>query len=223
MISPYASFADLGGRKGLGPVVPERNEPWFHAPWEKRAFALTLAMGATGCWSLDASRAARERLPNYLELTYFQIWTAALTALLAERGLVTPGDLTAGRAIDPAKPIARVLRADRVDAVLATGTPTERAVNKRPRFSRGDRVRALTIDPAAGHTRLPRYTQGRVGVVTDHRHAHVFPDKSALGLGETPEHLYTVRFAATDLFGAEANPADSVSIDAFEPYLEFAP
>ena len=55
--------ADLGGMMGFGPVQREDNEPPFHAEWERRAFALTLAMGATGSWTLDASRFARESLP----------------------------------------------------------------------------------------------------------------------------------------------------------------
>ena len=38
---------DLGGLKGLGPISPEAEstEPVFHADWEKRIFALTLAVG----------------------------------------------------------------------------------------------------------------------------------------------------------------------------------
>ena len=52
---------DMGGVMNFGPVVPERNEPPFHHEWERRAFALTLAMGATGQWNLDQSRDARER------------------------------------------------------------------------------------------------------------------------------------------------------------------
>ena len=44
----------MGGQHGFGPVEPEPDEPVFHAEWERRAFALTLAMGATGEWNLDA-------------------------------------------------------------------------------------------------------------------------------------------------------------------------
>ena len=51
---------DMGGVHGFGAVCPEPGEPVFHAEWERRAFALTLAMGATGEWNLDASRFARE-------------------------------------------------------------------------------------------------------------------------------------------------------------------
>src|SRR5437763_1005553 len=91
---------DLGGAQGHGPVRPEPNEPVFHAEWEKRAFALTLAMGAPGGWNIDMSRFAREnRLPGeYLSMTYYQIWLAGLEKLMAERGLVSPGEVAAGHA-----------------------------------------------------------------------------------------------------------------------------
>ena len=53
---------DLGGMMGFGPIAIEQDEPWFHAEWERRAFGLTLAMGATGSWNIDMSRHAREIL-----------------------------------------------------------------------------------------------------------------------------------------------------------------
>ena len=69
---------DLGGMHGFGPVEPEPNEPVFHAEWEKRAFALTLAMGMPGGWNIDMSRFARENRPpgEYLAMSYYQIWFA---------------------------------------------------------------------------------------------------------------------------------------------------
>ena len=51
---------DMGGAKGFGPVVPEPNEPVFHGDWERRAFALTVAMARPGGWNIDMSRFARE-------------------------------------------------------------------------------------------------------------------------------------------------------------------
>nr|HPR43526.1 nitrile hydratase subunit beta [Ottowia sp.] len=54
---------DMGGLQCFGPVRPEPDEPLFHAPWESRALAVTLAMGAGGRWNIDLSRAARESLP----------------------------------------------------------------------------------------------------------------------------------------------------------------
>ncbi len=57
------SVHDMGGMQGYGPVAPQADEPLFHADWERRTLALTLAAGATGAWNIDQSRAARESLP----------------------------------------------------------------------------------------------------------------------------------------------------------------
>jgi nitrile hydratase beta subunit len=212
---------DLGGAQGHGPVRPEPNEPVFHAEWEKRAFALTLAMGAPGGWNIDMSRFAREnRLPGeYLSMTYYQIWLAGLEKLMAERGLVSPDEVAAGHAIGAAKPVPRTLSAADVAKVLYRGGPTERETNTAARFAIGDRVRAKNIHPAT-HTRLPRYVRGRVGVVERTLGCHVFPDSNSLGLGENPQWLYTVRFDGRELWGPDGDPGVKVSVDAWEPYLE---
>ena len=82
----YRTQADLGGRTGFGAVQPELEGELFHADWEPRALALVLAMGATGSWNIDASRAVRETLPHYLQLSYYRIWLTALERLMIERG-----------------------------------------------------------------------------------------------------------------------------------------
>jgi hypothetical protein len=51
----------------------------------------------------------------------------------------------------------------------------------------------------------------------------VFPDSNAHGHGEDPQWLYTVSFKGRELWGAGADPTVTVSVDAFEPYLEPAP
>jgi nitrile hydratase len=72
------------------------------------------------------------------------------------------------------------------------------------------------------HTRLPRYARGKVGVIEKLRGHFVFPDTNAHGGGEDPQWCYNVRFNAQELWGEDADPTISVSIDAFEPYLENA-
>jgi nitrile hydratase len=219
----YASHADLGGREGQGPVVPEPDgAPPFHARWEERAHALTLAMGATGAWNLDMSRAARETLPEYDELSYYARWLGALETLLLEHGLVAADEIAAGRMLRAPRPVPRVLAAGGVAALLAKGAPTERVPSAPARFAVGERVRARR-ESGAHHTRLPGYARGKVGVIEQVRGAHVFPDDHSRGLGERPQWLYTVVFAERDLWGEPA-AADrfSVAIDAWEPYLERA-
>ena len=212
---------DMGGVMGFGPVVPEANEPVFHAPWEERVLALTIASGPAGGWNIDQSRFARENIPPgvYLSRSYYEIWFGGLTRLLAERGLVAPDELEAGRMLHPPKPVPRVLKAQDVGAMIAAGRSAERPVAAPARFAIGAKVRACNIHPA-GHTRLPRYVRGHVGVVTHLHGGHVYPDTHAAGGGEAPEWLYTVRFAGTELWGAQADPTVTVSVDAWESYLE---
>lgn len=217
----YTSHADLGGRDGFGHVLPEPEGELWHAAWEPKALALTLAMGATGSWNIDASRSARETLPDYAKLSYYQIWLAALARLMIERGLVTEEELAEAKVQVAPKPLARVLRAADVPAVLARGSATERPATAAPRFAVGDRVRtrAGRIDH---HTRLPGYAAGRVGTVERVHGTHVFADTNARGLGEQPQWLYAVSFDGRELWGAEAQPGLSVSIDAWDDYLERA-
>ncbi len=214
---------DMGGQHGFGPVEPEPNEPVFHAEWEKRAFALTLAMGAPGGWNIDMSRFARESLPpaQYLAKSYYQIWLAGLEKLMAQRGLVSPEEIAAGHAIGAPKPVARTLSAGDVAKVLYRGGPTERETNTAARFAAGERVRAKNMHPLT-HTRLPRYVRGHVGVIETVRGCHVFPDSNSLGAGENPQWLYTVRFDGRELWGPDTDPTVKVSVDAWESYLERA-
>jgi nitrile hydratase len=87
------------------------------------------------------------------------------------------------------------------------------------RFAVGDRVLARNMHPKS-HTRLPRYVRGHVGVVERLHGCQVFPDTEAMGQGEHPQWLYTVRFEGTDLWGADSDPTLKVSVEAFEPYLD---
>ena len=219
-MNPYRSHADLGGQRGHGTVVPEAEGELFHARWEPRALAMTLAMGATGAWNIDVSRAARETLPDYARLSYYQIWMAALQRLLAQRGLLHDDEIVAGQALHAAPPLPRKLLAADVPSVLARGAPTVRPLAGAPRFAVGQQVRARA-DQVPHHTRLPGYACGKIGTVQNLHGAHVFADAHAQGMGEQPRWLYTVVFDGSELWGDEASARGlAVSIDAWEPYLE---
>jgi nitrile hydratase len=222
----WPTQADLGGQRGHGAVLPGgANEPegeLWHAPWEPRALAVVLAAGAMGEWNIDASRAARETLPAYSRLSYYEIWTLALERLLLERGLVQADELAAGRALRAGCTVQRVLRAADVAEALARGSPTERkSCATAPRYAVGDRV-ATRAAAVPHHTRLAGYARGKVGVVQALRGCHVFADAHAQGLGEQPQWLYTVLFDGAELWGAAEPEAArlQVSIDAWEPYLQ---
>ena len=109
--------------------------------------------------------------------------------------------------------------AHEVEAALRRGWPSERATNSQARFSVGEKVRAKNMHPQT-HTRLPRYARGRTGTVEAIRGCHVFPDASAHGKGPDPQWVYCVRFSAREVWGDDADPKHSITIDAFEPYLE---
>ena len=211
---------DLGGMMGFGPVEREPDEPWFHADWERRAFGLTLAMGATGAWTLDASRFAREDRPvdEYLRLSYYEIWFEGLQRLLVDNRLVSAEEVRSGRTAGQPAPIKRRLEASDVDAALRRRSSTERPQTREPLFAVGDHVRTRRTHDD-GHTRLPTYARDRKGQIAAVHGCHVFPDTNAHGQGEQPQWLYTVAFTTTELFGPAADPRASVSIDAFEPYL----
>jgi len=210
---------DMGGQMGFGPVAPETDEPVFHTEWERRVLALTLAIGATGSWNIDASRHAREKIPalKYWSSSYYEIWLEGLMRLMIEHGLINKSEAASGRIQAPAKPVKRVLKADMVAAALAKGGPASRPSNRQNLFSVGDKVRAKNFHPE-GHTRLPRYARGKAGEIVLVHGTHVFPDSAAHGKGDDPQWLYTVRFSARELWGKESR--DRVHIDLWEPYLE---
>jgi len=213
---------DMGGVAWSGPVVPEPNEPMFHAEWERRAFAITMAMGMPGGWNIDMSRFARENRPpeEYLSKSYYQIWLAGLERLMLERGLIAKDEIEAAKPLHPTKPVAKTLTPTDVAAVLHRGGPTEREASSPALFAVGDRVRTRMIHPQT-HTRLPRYVRGHVGTVEMLHGVHVFPDSNSLG-HENPQWLYTVTFDGRELWGAEGDASVKTSVDAWESYLERA-
>ena len=215
---------DMGGMHGMGPIQYEKNEPVFHQPWEGRVYAITRALGAWRKWNIDAGRHAIELLPpaEYLRMRYYEKWLARNIELLVKSGLVTPKEIETGKpAPESPKLVPAMSPGDAIAAAARRGSflrPDAKAV---ARFKVGDRVRARNIHPA-GHTRLPRYARGKQGVVFRHHGIFVFPDANAHFLGEHPQHLYSVRFAARELWGESAPPRDSVHLDMWDSYLEHA-
>jgi len=211
----------MGGQHGMGAVVPEPEGSPFHADWEARVHALVIASPVRG--NIDAGRHQRERIPGptYLAMTYYERWFEGLRQMLLAGGVVSADELSSGQA-DPAEPKAMPrLTPANVTPALATQGSYIREIATPPAFALGERVRARNLNPT-GHTRLPRYVRGRVGVIELYHGAHVFPDSHAHGAGENPRPLYTVRFTARELWGPDAAPNDSVSVDLWEPYLERA-
>jgi nitrile hydratase beta subunit len=221
---------DLGGMHGFGPVVREPDEPVFHAEWERRVFALRFAMSAWGRWNLDMSRHAREQMPpaEYLATGYYEHWLWGLERLLERHGFLRreeidrrvgerPGPERA-RAVEP-QPGA--LRREGVPRLLQNrhGARLDDPVS--PKFKAGDAVIARNMNPS-GHTRIPRYVRGRRGVIDRDHGVFIFPDTHAAGLGQKPQHVYSVRFDARELWGPDGHPRDAVYVDLWDDYLDKA-
>jgi nitrile hydratase subunit beta len=212
---------DMGGMHGMGPIQPEKNEPVFHEKWEGRSYAITRAMGAWGKWNLDATRFQREQIApvDYFRMSYYERWIVALVELMLKTGMVTRAELASGKP-DPGSAKRRPpLTAQKVPILVSKGIPARRDVPVAASFQAGQRVRARNINPV-GHTRLPRYARGRAGTVDRDHGVFLFPDTNALFLGEKPQHVYSVRFAARELWGNQAAPQDSVYVDLWDDYLE---
>ncbi len=212
---------DLGGVDGFGPVLAEANEPVFHAEWERRVMAMTVAMGFTGTWNIDMMRHARERIGNarYWSSSYFEIWLAALGNMLVEHKLATREELASGIATGEPKALSRVLKAADTRSILSAGSPYEREPAAEPGFKLHDKVQVVNRN-LKGHTRVPRYIKGKHGLICAIRGFHVYAVANAAGRGECPQWLYSVRFTANELWGDELTGRDCVLVDCWEPSLE---
>jgi nitrile hydratase len=212
---------DVGGMQGWGAVEMEPDEPVFDERWEGRAFALGLAsMGVSGT-NLDAFRHGLERLHpvDYLVDGYYGRWLRCAELLCVDSGILAPGAVE-----------ARVRRLRGEDVVEPNnievhkpqyargGSGSLRVIDPPPAFSVGQTVRAKSFRKS-GHTRLPAYIRGHVGVVSAIRPASVLPDSNAHFQGEDPQHVYTVEFTSSELWG-EGGQASTLFIDMFESYLE---
>ena len=211
---------DMGGMHGMGPVMPEPNEPVFHQDWERRVFALTIACGFNR-WNIDQARYSRERMPPaaYLAASYYEKWLWGMERLLLEAGHINAEELKTGivsqspsepQALDPAAmtQLLRNRRGARMDDTLTS-----------PRFKSGERVRTKNFHPV-GHTRLPRYARDKFGTINRDHGVFVFPDKHAQRREKVPQHCYHVRFEGHELWGSSSGPRDAVYVDLFESYLE---
>jgi nitrile hydratase len=217
---------DIGGMDGFGPIVRETNEPVFHEPWEGRVFGMLITVALRGD-PVDAFRHRLERLDpaQYLSSSYYQRFLSVMEGALVEAGTLTEEEIeTRVRQFsdDPELPMPRredPAVTEHIAHVFRAGNPVTRQIRQKPRFAVGDKIVTRNLNPH-GHTRLPRYTRGKRGLIVAHHGAHVFPDTNAHGLGENPQHLYTVRIAMRELWGDSAEPNESVLIDFWESYLE---
>jgi nitrile hydratase subunit beta len=215
---------DLGGRHGFGPVPIDRDEPVFHADWEASVIAGILATIAAGLYNVDQFREGIDDLEplSYLSLGYYRRWLHTLEVNCVRSGVFTDEELErrieelASGAAPPAGPNREI--AGQLRDLIYFSAPALAPAPAPPAFAVGDAVRGRVLEDRR-HARIPRYAQGRPGVVEHVAPAFPEPDANRLGLGERREHVYSVRFAARDLWD-DADPHAAIILDLWESYLE---
>jgi nitrile hydratase len=213
---------DMGGMHGMGPIEREQDEPVFHEGWEGRLYGLTRVLRLGPERNVDMSRYTMEQLPpaRYLAASYYERWLLGLEARLMASGVVSAEELADGRA-RPGGTKVPLMAVDEVRASLGPWRAPQPDVDVPPKFKVGDRVVARKINPA-GHTRLPRYIRGRQGVIEHDLGVQCFPDTWVACQDPKPQHVYSVRFTARELWGPDAPPRDAVYIDLWDDYLDLA-
>jgi nitrile hydratase subunit beta len=221
---------DLGGTDGLGPVVREQDEPVWHADWEKVCFALFPTNAVKGYFGVDEFRYGIEQMhpAEYLLSPYYEHWLHTATHYTVKAGVIDPEELERRTRYYLENPDAPVPEkkdpelAAFMETLVHQGVPARRESDRPAKFAVGDRVRVKDDSPF-GHTRRARYIRGRTGEITAAHGTFIYPDSAGNGQGDDPQHVYTVVFKATDLWGEHGDPNSTVTFDVWEPYLEPAP
>jgi len=218
------SIHDMGGMHGFGPVQRKDNEPVFHKRWEGRVLGMMMTMSSHLGGNLDNSRHRSESLPpaDYLGLGYYEKWLVRMESACIEASFVSReeiNDLMHGKDVWAEDRFAKAVSAETLVTQLKSGRLSARHISEPPAFKISTSVRARNINPI-GHTRLPRYARGKIGIVTADHGGHIFPDTNSCFDGENPQRLYTILFSAQELWGNDKNPKDTVCIDMWESYLE---
>ena len=207
---------DLGGMEGFGPV-PVAADQGFEdfAEWEKRMWGLSSGPIAPGI-TIDWFRHGVELMvpADYLTFAYFNKWCTDHLMFLLDNGMVTLAEVLDGHVARTAAPAAAMTLRDVLEEESASDTDYSRAIAAPPRFAPGEAVQTRQ-GGLRGHDRLPRYARGAQGRVLARHGGHADPTEGAKGR-KAADHLYTVVFAAPDLWGAEADPRDEVTLDIWE-------
>ena len=212
---------DMGGMDGFGPIPIKNEGPVFHATWEARVWAMNTALGAWGEWNIDAGRYTLEQLDPalYLSSSYYQRWLYRTENLLVVHGLVSREEIETPPANRNTKNSREPLSLDEILTRQRNTRSARLNDDVAPRYHMGDQVRARNIHPK-GHTRIPRYVRGRLGVIDRDHGVFIFPDTNAVFAGKRPQHLYSVCFTAREIWGTKAGVTDKVYVDMWDDYLE---
>ncbi|MEP2780984.1 MAG: nitrile hydratase subunit beta [Pseudoruegeria sp.] len=210
---------DLGGKQGYGPIDVNEVEEAFHADWEGRMWAIARLCSAPD-WTIDWWRNVREHIDpiDYLSRPYFDSWMQTYAVAFICSGTFTAEEVIAGSTTLKGAEARALSYDDAIQFQRASCRDFTMACETEAKYSVGDEIRTVEFIDAA-HTRLPQYARNKPGVIRAYTGSHPLPDDSARGI-EHGEHLYSVCFAARDLWGPTTNENDEVIIDLWESYLE---
>ena len=213
------SVHDMGGMHGLGPLEIEQNEPVFHEPWEGRVYGLNTVMSPWGRgrnWAGFRYTLESIPAPDYLRMSYYERWFTMIESRALDSGFLTPEELASGQA-DPTLPAVQMLPSVQ-NGSLGSGR-LDLDIN--PALSVDQQVSVKEVNPL-GHIRLPRYTRGKLGVIVSNNGIYALQDTDENGqrLGNFPQHVYTVKFTAKELWGENGHDNDRVYVDLWEDYLD---
>ena len=218
---------DMGGMHGFGPIDIEVDEPIFHDEWEGRVYGMVTSIREEhDVYGPYGSRHYIENLPpaQYLASSYYEKWMLALEAALVSKGLLTTEELDARTRQLSDDPSAEIARrddpdlAERVRQRIYKPQPLKQQAASPPRFAVGDAIAVRNIHPE-GHTRLPRYVRGKRGVIARIYGAQGFQDELTVA-DNSPQHVYSVVFEASELWGGNAEPNQLLYIDMWECWME---
>ncbi len=220
---------DMGGMHGFGPIEIEDDEPVFHEEWEGRVYGMVTGIREEhDVYAPYGSRHYIENIPpaRYLAASYYERWLLALEAALLHKGLLTDDELEAKtRQFKDEPSVAASKRpdaelAERVRRRIYAPQQLTQPTAEPPRFAVGDSVTVRNIHPT-GHTRLPRYVRGKYGRIARIYGAQGFQDEPTIA-DNSPQHVYSVMFEATELWGTDAEPNQILYIDMWECWMETA-
>jgi len=204
---------DLGGLDGFGPVEHAASEPLFDEDWERRTFRLMIGWIAAKNPSGGRMRHSIERMApeHYLCSSYYEHWLTGAATMAVDAGVTTPEELDrrAGGHFPLSGPDRGVL-------------PDDLTPRTTPRYAVGDQVRVREWHPQ-GHTRAPRYVQGRRGTVIRVDGAFDIDDVAAHSDMGVADPLYSVRFTSRELWGEAGADGEVMHVDLFQRYLEDSP
>jgi nitrile hydratase subunit beta len=201
---------DVGGLTGFGPVGDRDDTSPFEEEWQRRICGLTMAFQMTGRVGEAVIRDAVDRMPpaDYLAASPWERWVTGLTTILVEQDILSSAELheRAGAIVPVSLPAAEPSAA------------TDAFPRSLPALDPGTEIRVREWHPS-GHSRCPRYAQGKRGLILRRNATHALPDVEVATGELVPEHTYCVQFTARELWGDGSSDNELVHLDLYESYL----